>query len=373
MIEGLQIAIPQRMAMVRIILVFSLIASVLVSFSLWGGQRYFPLTPLTNAPSILPPYDYILPGIAVFSWLCSLVLRKHRLFLFLSLTLSVWMCLNDYTRLQPWFYMYNAMLVVFILYNGRVDDPNKYTSFFIILQIILASNYFFTGFHRLHSSYIQTEFVQIISPLHHFVSERQFTLFVKLGASLPYVLLFIGVGLMISPVRYLAITLAVLMHVALLFLLFPSARQTNYALWLTNASYPLMVLFLFSGKTKQRYYSPAFLFQKPLFYIVLIAFVVMPFFSAAGYWPRFMSSDFRNGRRDDVIIVVNPDLYRHLSLYERHFYTPLGSLYRLEHLTWCREELNAEFLPDKRIYESIQFYLNSKMPGGVTLSELEDL
>ena len=46
MIEGLQIASPRRMTLLRVRLILSLAVSMILSFRLWGAERYFPATPL---------------------------------------------------------------------------------------------------------------------------------------------------------------------------------------------------------------------------------------------------------------------------------------------------------------------------------------
>ena len=302
MMEGLQISIPQRMMLIRITLIFSLIISVLLSFNLWAGYREFPYAPLFQNDFIPAPYDSVYIALAILSWIASLFLNKQRVFIFISFLLSVLLVLFDINRCQPWFYVYNAMLVVYIFYNGRVDDPNKFTSFFIILQIIFASVYFFNGLSQLNSHFIDTDFSETISPLKHIVSERQFLFFKKMGFLVPYLMMFIGLGLIVSPIRYLAITLATIIHFLLFIFLFPSSKNGNYALWFTNLSSVLMLFLLFSGKTKQRYFSPTFLFQVPLFYIVIILFVILPFFNRSGKWPDFLSSNFKSGNNNYATI-----------------------------------------------------------------------
>src|SRR3954469_1894040 len=145
MMNGLQISIPQRMTLLRITLIFSLILGVCFSLNLWGGERTFPTTPFFEKNPVPPPYDYIFIGLVLLFWLLSLFLRGERVFIFLSLLLCFFLVLFDMNRLQPWFYIFTSMLALYVFYNGRVDDPNKFTSYFIMLQIIFASVYFFAG------------------------------------------------------------------------------------------------------------------------------------------------------------------------------------------------------------------------------------
>ncbi|PBQ30777.1 hypothetical protein CNR22_02965 [Sphingobacteriaceae bacterium] len=357
MMEGLQISIPQRMMLVRITLIISLICSVLLSFNLWGGYRSVPYTSLIGQNPLKAPYDCGVIILVIFLWTASLFLNRQRLIIFFSFLICVMLVLFDINRLQPWFYVYNALLLVFVFYNGRVDDSNKFTSYFIILQIILASVYFFCGLHQLNSLFIDSDFTDIISPLKSIVSERQFLFFKKMGVMVPYILMFIGLGLIISPVRYLAITLAILVHVALLIFLFPSSKNLNYALWFGNLSFLIMLMLLFSGKTKQKYFSPTFLFQIPIFYPTMILFVVMPLLNNSGKWPDYLSSNFKSGNNRCAKISLSEKAAENLPTSITRFCATDYSFLNFDYRAWCLHDLNVECYPDETVFNSIYNYV----------------
>ncbi|MCC6372847.1 MAG: hypothetical protein IT236_17720 [Bacteroidia bacterium] len=373
MIEGLQLTIPHRMSLVRITLTLGLIISVALSFNLWAGQRDFPHTPLFTNFGIGAPLDILIITLVLILWVASLVMRWQRLLLFFSLALTALLVFSDINRLQPWLYVYGAMLLVFVFYNGRVDDSNRFTSYFIILQIIVASVYFFCGISQFNSHFVDSQFTEIIGPLKSIASERQFNFFVKLGVCVPYVLLFIGIGLIISPIRYLAITLAVVLHVFLFVLMFPLSGNHNYALWFSNLPFGIMVVLLFSGKTKQRYFSPSYLFQTPLFYATVVLFVIMPFFNSAGYWPDYLSANFKSGKNKSVEIRVSESTYQQLPFYQRSFCVPTGKAYSFDYNGWCSNELKVECFPEKPVFNSIYAYLERLETANVKETELAQL
>ena len=216
MIEGLQLSIPQRMRLARVVLTFTLIISIFLSVNLWVGNRTFPYTPVNANFSISAGVELALVIVLVALLVLSVFMQWQRLIIFVSLVMVALLVMSDVNRLQPWLYIYVAMLLVFVFYNGRVDDSNRFTAYFILLQVILASVYFFCGISQLNSLFIDSEFSELISPLRHFISERQFLFFKRSGIVVPYLLIFIGIGLMIAPVRYLAITLAIIIHLLLL-------------------------------------------------------------------------------------------------------------------------------------------------------------
>lgn len=370
MMDGLQISIPQRMMLLRITLIVSLIVSIFLSLNLWGGERSVPYTSVIGANPIEAPFDFIYIGFSVLLLTASLFLNRQRLFIFLALVINVTLILFDINRLQPWFYIYNAMLAVFLFYNGRVDDSNKFTAYFIILQIIFASVYFFSGLSQLNSLFINSDFSEIISPLKDIVSERQFLFFKKMGFTVPYIMMFIGLGLVISPIRYLAITLALTVHFLLLILLFPSSKNVNYALWFSNLAFMVMLFLMFSGKTKQRYFSPTFLFQVPVFYPAMVFFVFLPLLNNSGRWPDFLSSNFKSGNTSSAVISLSENALDHLPTAITRYCSPDYNFQNFDYKTWVLHELNAECYPEERVFNSIYKYVKDSDRQGVKEIEL---
>ena len=190
--EGSKLSISQRINLIRITLILSLLISVFLSLNLWYGDRSFPVTPILQVNWLNSSYDFIWIVLVILFWITSLFLRFQRVFIFLACLFCFFLILFDLNRLQPWFFMYNSLLVMFIFYNGRVDEPNKNTSFFIILQLIFASFYFFNGISCLNDQFVKESFEVIISPVQTLVSERHFIFLKKTGFLAPYLLIFIG-------------------------------------------------------------------------------------------------------------------------------------------------------------------------------------
>lgn len=345
------------MMLLKVTLIFSLIISFLLSINLWAGYRSVPYSSLIGPNPLKAPFDAVYITVAMVLLLSSLVLNRQRLLICLALLICVLLVLFDINRLQPWFYIYAAMLWVFVFYNGRVDDPNKFTAYFIILQIILASVYFFCGLSQLNRLFIEADFSEIISPIRTMISERQFLFFKKMGFLVPYVLMFIGLALIISPIRYLAITLAMVMHVLLLVLLFPSSKNNNYALWFSNLSFMVMLMLMFSGKTKQRYFSPTVLFQIPLFYPAIAFFVILPFFNNSGLWPDFLSSNFKSGNTNTAVFFVSEKAAEQMPTSITRFCKPEYNFRRFAYKEWFSNELHAECYPGRLVFNSIYNYL----------------
>lgn len=371
MMKMLQISIPKRMILIRTVIVLSLIVSVLLSIHVWGGYRSVPYTSLIGDNPIPAPFDFIYVGVIVLLLLASLFFVWQRFLLCCAVALCVLLVLFDLNRLQPWLYVYCAMLMVFVFYNGRVDDSNKFTAYFIILQIVFASVYFFCGLSQLNSLFIESDFSHIISPMKTLMSERQFLFFKRAGFIVPYMFMFIGLGLIISPIRYLAITLGVFIHILLLVFLFPSVRNQNYVLWFSNFSFIVILILLFSGKTKQKYFSPTFLFQIPYFYLVFFLFVVMPFFNNSGTWPDYLSSNFRSGNTNKALIFLSEKSAEGLPETITRFCRPHYNFLNFDYRSWCLQELNVECYPDRKVFSTICDYLKKNDKKAVKEIELQ--
>src|SRR4249919_3918362 len=153
MMNGLQISIPQRLTFLRVAIVSFFVLSIFFTWRLWTQVHLFP------AAAVLPAVggDGLQLALTIVVLLClpsSLIFKWYRLLLAVAVCAITALVLMDLNRLQQWVYIYGAILTVLVFYNGRVDDPNRYTSYFIITQIIVCSLYFFRGLHQLQGGFL---------------------------------------------------------------------------------------------------------------------------------------------------------------------------------------------------------------------------
>lgn len=372
MMEGIQLSIPQRMIFVRILVLVSLIVNMLLSLPLWAGERYFPYSPVIGGIALPAPYDYIAVVVLLLLLIVSLFSVFKRSLLFIAFLILCYFVVCDISRLQFWVLVYGAIVFVFVWYDGRVDDSSKFTSYFIVLQIIVAAVYFFVGLHQFNAVFETEVLPKLFNPLQANLSDRQFSLLLKIGKAVPYTLVFIGIGLVVSALRYLAIALAVCLHILLLIFLAPSATHLNYAMWFSNFTFLALILFLFSGKTKQRYYSPTFLLQIPVFYPVFIFIIILPFFNVvAGKWPDSLSFNFMTGAEKRVTITTGTNTVRALGFYEPHFYEERDARFVLNYELWCETELHAHCVTEPTVFSSIYDHIVQQSDSAAAETVLE--
>jgi len=369
---GLQFSIPQRLFFIRIIVTIGLIISFFLSVNLWGGQRFFPSIPVFEQFFLKPPFDYALMVLSILFLIGSTIFYHTRSFIFLALLTNCFLVLFDLNRLQPWFYIYNAVLFIFLFYNGRVDNPDKFTAVFVFIQLIVASVYVYNGISQLRNpNFISTDFYDVILPLKKIMSERQFNFFIGAGKITPFILIFVGVGMLIQPVKYLAISLGLTLHLILFILLFPSAHNSNFALWFMNLVFGGIIVFLFSGKTRQSYFNHLVLFQKPLFYIVVFAFWIMPGMNSKQYWPDALSFNFKSGISAEENILISEPEYANLPFYVKGFCSKNNGAYLLQVKSWCSHELRSEYF-DQSVFagKNLQNQLGLSVPYTFEQDEL---
>ncbi len=352
MMQGLQIRIPQRLALLRAITVLSFLLCISVTFPLWYTVHLFPAASvfeIDQRSSELPLY---LTLVILLCFSASFIFRWHRLLLILGLLALSALLLLDLNRLQQWVFIYGSMLLVLASYNGRVDEPSRFTSYFIMLQIIVCSLYFFTGFYQLQDGFIENGLAPALAPVRGLFSPRQFGFILTAGKILPFVTMFTAIALFVAPLRYLGITFAILLHLALILLGYP-LRTGDVAGYIMNISMIPLVLVLFSGKTKERYFSPVFLLQRPLFYLVCAVFLVMPFFNVTSKWPDELSANVYSGNKEKITIKLPVSTYLRLPLFVKNFCKPHQQKILLDHQAWCRYELSVSCTNSKPVMKAI--------------------
>ncbi|HWY12924.1 MAG TPA: hypothetical protein VN026_16435 [Bacteroidia bacterium] len=357
MATGLQLNIFHRLKLIKISVAIGLLLSMLCSYNLWGGQRWFPVCPVFKGFSISPPYDYILLGLEIILIFFLVTVSKPRSVIFLILVLNLVYVLLDQNRLQPWFFIYNSFLAVLLFYNWRIDNINNYNSFFIILQLCFAAIYIYSGLQKFNPGFINDTYPWFIKPLVNFVSERQMTTLYKTGYVIPLIEIFIGFGLLIKPLRFIAIPLVILLHVIILILMGPFGNNYNPVVWPWNLMMIVLAVLLFSGKTNERFFSISHLFKQPVFYLVMMLFWILPAFNLVGKWETYLSFSLYSGNNNNAKIILCDEAYNRLPFYIRHYVHYQGGQYLLYPKEWCLYELKTPLYPEKRVFENVYNYV----------------
>lgn len=349
--------ITERLGLIKIAVLIGIISSVFCSMNLWAGQRWFPKAPLFDLiQGFTAPYDYI--NLIVLVLLLGFSLFSTSKFpIRLLILFSMYLCIEDQNRLQPWFYNYMLILLIFLFYKKRVDEPNNYTSVFISLQLLVALIYIFSGIQKFNPFFVKESFAWFIEPLNQVLSERQITLITKIAYTIPYFELLIGIGLLFKQTRFIALPLVIMMHIFILLMLGPWGKSYNYVVWPWNIIMIALNLLLFANVKQERFFDVSILFKSASFYIVITLMLIFPIFSLNNKYDSYLSSSLYSANTHNGKLILSDEAYKKLPLYIKHFVStsPNNNILSIKH--WAMTELNTPCVPEYRIFINVQRYI----------------
>ncbi len=346
--------ITQRLQFIKLTVLAGLFVSVLLSLNLWAGQRWFPKVPVIEGFSgLTAPYDFI--SIAVlFCLLFVCFFSRSRKPVWCLLLFCLYLCFEDQNRLQPWFFNYLFVLFILQFYKQRVDESNNFISVFMCLQILVALIYIFSGLQKFNAFFVTDTFTWLIDPLKSVLTEKQMALLSKSGKLVPWIELFTGIGLLVKPLRFIALPLVIIMHVFILLMLGPVGRSFNYVIWPWNIVMILLCLLLYNNVRQERFFDISFLFKHVSFYFVMLVMLVLPVFSFNNKYDSYLSSSLYSGNTHGCKLILSDKAYRKLPLYIRA-YVVRNSDYNLLYIKqWAMAELNTPCVPEYRVFEKVQ-------------------
>lgn len=346
--------IPQRLQLIKYTILIGLLFSVLLSINLWAGQRWFPKVPLFSGYSGVPaPFDYInlllFLGLLIFSFISPSKITTALLILF-----SIYLCIDDQNRLQPWFYNYILILTILLFYKQRVDEPNNYITVFISLQVLISLVYIFSGLQKINSHFISDTYTWFVSPLESVLNPRQFELTKSFGKIVPYVEISIGLGLLIKPSRYIVLPLVILMHIFIILMIGPFGKSYNLVVWPWNLVMIIIDLLLFASVDKERFFDIAFLFKGFCFYIVITLMLIFPIFSFQNKYDSYLSSSLYSGNTHNCTLILSDNAYKKLPYYIKNFVIVNPDYNILYIKKWAIAELKTPCIPEYRVFKKVQ-------------------
>ncbi len=354
------ITIPNRLKLLTSWIGFGLIFSMIISWRLWvSTDREFPLVPmLPNIPVLPSPFDMILFG--SFLLCCSFLMlyKKSRVWIALTFVLGIALLILDQTRLQPWFFQFMLFLFVLLSYNWRVDDSKNYTVIFTTIKIIICLTYFWSGINKMNSHFYSEVWPWLIQPFESFCTPEQCNYLLKFGTFVPFIECLMGLGLLFTFSKKIALPLVISMHIGLLILIGPLVHNYNPVIWGWNLSMIFILYFLFAGEAKSKYYQINYLFQLKAFYPVLFLVAIMPAFSLFNKWDSYISGNLYSGNTSQGVIYMNNKAKSKLPYYIQYFSKEESvDRHKLVIKDWALHELRVPGYPEKRVFEAVQQHL----------------
>ena len=352
--ERFSLAPARRVSLLRITISLACLSGLLLSRKLWLSARSYPLTPVTdNLPFVSPPLDYVL-FIALLLLLVIIAINSRPLAPILAfLILSLFLCLSDQSRLQPWFYQYAVMLAAFAFYLRSGLDEHHQRVILNTCRLIIAASYFWSGLQKVGVGFMDRIFPSLVNPYLNFIFGRVNLVPRQLIIVIPLLEVGIGIGLLTRRFRNLSVLLALITHTLILALLVPLKR--NNVVWPWNIAMAAFAFILFwraSDFSIRDVLLPRRLgFQT----VVLILFVIMPVFSFFNLWDSYLSASLYSGNVEAAAIEISESTQQRLppAILTYVQLSRTTNKLQINPTRWSLIELNVPSYPERRIFTDV--------------------
>jgi hypothetical protein len=271
---------------------------------------------------------------------------------------SLW----DQNRWQPWFYQYLLMFAVLALAPAP-DDPECGEASLNACRLIVAAIYFWSGLQKLNINFTDDNYPWLMEPVlkhlpeawHEFVNGRGWVAAsVECG---------IGLGLLVWPLRPLAVLAALAMHLLILFCLGPWGHKWNTVVWPWNLAMMAFVVILFVWTRPVKPWHILWPRRCLFACVTLVLFGVLPLLSFFERWDHYLSAALYSGNTPSASVFITPEVYDQLPAdARRHARLRFGEpadqadaacAYEVDLFAWTMAEMNVPPYPAERIARGV--------------------
>jgi hypothetical protein len=339
------------------------LASILLCYKLWLGERNFPLTPMFDFLSkINHPFDFILFGLTILSLLFIIVFRNPQKFIALFLVLAIVLALLDQNRWQPWFYQYILMFFVLSFFNYRCDDTKQQNAIITVFRLMTGAVYFWSGLQKLNPHFLADTFPWLMEPVTNHLGANSINHFKIIGYAFPIIETATGIALFIKPIQKFAVITALLMHLFILFSLGPLGHNYNPVVWPWNIAMICFCIILFYNKSSFKLVDLRNTLRYHSLKIVFALFVMLPLLNFFNLWDSYLSHNLYSGNTNNGVIYVSDSVKNNLPSSLKPYAIGELNQNQIAIKYWCMMELGVPAYPEKRNFEAIEktFYQYTK-------------
>ncbi len=230
---------------VRYTLTVAMLCGLMLSPRLWLSERSYPLVPVWDGlPAVPAPWDQLVLGALVAALVGTAAAPRPRLAMLGFVILAALCSLGDQTRWQPWFYQYLAMFAVLAL-GPAPQAPERCEASMNGCRLIVAALYFWSGLQKANVLFAEDVFPRLMEPVLRYLPGGWHEAIGGRGWEAAYLECAIGLGLLVWPLRRVAMAGAVAMHLLALFCLGPCGLNWNTVVWPWNVAMMVFVVVLF--------------------------------------------------------------------------------------------------------------------------------
>ena len=264
------IHISQRLRIVKTILALSLITSICFTFNWWLPAGFYPKIALYNF-SYNEIADYVLLGILSISLIGMFLYRSPKIFVLVATLCLAFAVFTDTAKGQYWLFFYLAVLLLLCGHNWRIDNPRRYSAVFTAIKLLVCFMYVLSSIEFLKTSIDGNMWLQFIAPLEKICTPEQHKYLLGIRYIVPFVELFVVLGLFVHRLKTAAIVIGISLHVFSFCLLLAQTPYLNAAILIWNVCMIFLLYFLFAGKTaEQKIYAFSFSLYGSLVLLVAV-------------------------------------------------------------------------------------------------------
>lgn len=333
--------VPTRLSFVKNIVALTLFATLASTWRLWVANRTFPVFPGSDSlSSVNLIVAFAIPVLLAISLLMIFLLRKPRFFTILASVCCVTLLMLDAGRSHYWFYFYLMILLLLGGYNWRVDNANSFTTFFLAIKIMVAGVYVLAAIQHFQPGFIHSMWPQFIKPFERFWTPEQCLYLQKVAYVVPFIELFIAVGLFFSSTKIFAICFALLFHL-FSFAVLVMQPQAEIAVLLWHCAMMLLVSVVFAGTPAGQKNQMLSLNFYPVF-VLLVFGIALPAYFFMTDKPLKNKIDFMQNNASEQYVYVNDESKSKLPLYVQSFADKKENGYcKLSVTRWAMHETNT--------------------------------
>ena len=329
-----------RTNIVRITSVAFLLSLALSWRAYIPSLRFFELSPVIDILGSTPVWlDWLILilNVGCLGWLVMKPLQRAPAFGVLACT--VFWVLQDLLRFQPYTYMYVFTIVVAAFFaSGSINA----------LKIMVASIYFWAGFHKINATFFFKTFPSLIEPVYTFPKEPSL-LAALIALAIFMVPLFeatIGLLLFFPRHRRLSILMALVMLLVVLACLGLDRDAWNMIVWPWNIYLFLLAFMLF--------YKPAAVDDRMRFRLdmptlaTIALFTVAPAVALIGWVHSYPSFKLYSGNTKRAEVIFAPD--ENLTRLPNNLGKLVGRAHTLSLVDWTAHELGLVVYPEPDVF-----------------------
>ena len=334
---------PPRSFVIRFCIGAGALTGIALSLPLWLARLSYPHIPVLDfIPSFPNPLDWFF--LLAFAVSLAIVVWRpqSKRAAIICISTAAFLAMQDQSRLQPWFVIYLLLLIgVVFAANEQKGLQN--------CRLIIAALYFWSGVHKMNSSFIRALFPAFVSP---FSTPSLAMPYHILAILVPYLEMGIGLALLFPRSRRSGVCAGVLMHLSILIALGPWALSWNSVVWPWNLIMLVLLPILFwrskvpAGAllTLRGGWARAFLF---------IFVVVLPPLSLVGLWDTYLAFDLYSGNPLIGSVILAPEAWGRLDEKTEALAEASKGVYMLRIDDWSQATVNAPAYPADRVLRGV--------------------